>query len=361
MQKEIHGLILNDKLYPIDELLKLSKEKSIDPMVPEWEKDVYRFILELYNDKDSVTLTTSGSSGTSKSIIMPKTALFASAELSANVLNFKYGQTALLCLPVKYIAGKMMIVRALNSGLNLKIVEPSSMPDLSKFTHVDLCSMVPIQAYNSLNDYQFQTHIDTLLIGGGEIRDELEVKLRELPNKVHETYGMTETCSHVALRRINGTEPDDSFKVIEGIKLSLDERGCLKLKVPFLKEEIVTNDLVQIINDSQFKWVGRFDNIINSGGLKIQPEVLEKEIEKIIKLPSAIIDQPDPAFGQRLTLVVETELKENQEEKLLNKLKGKLDKHQIPKKVYTVPELPRNASLKIDRIALRLMLKEING
>ncbi|MBN1598999.1 MAG: AMP-binding protein [Bacteroidales bacterium] len=358
MDKNYHGLLLNNKIFPKDGLLDLCDSKLDEPGTPNWEMNVFSFIKEWLNDKNYIVQQSSGSTGKPKEIKLFKESMVGSAKITCSYFDIRFGQTALLCLPIEYIAGKMMIVRAFVGGLNLLLTEPSSMPELSGFGKIDFCAMVPLQVYNSLNSIETLRRIDKLIIGGGEIRDELEVMLRDLPNNVFATYGMAETCSHVAIRRLSGSTYERFYNAVPGVKFNTDQRNCLVVETPFLKEKVVTNDVVDLINGQSFRWIGRYDNLINSGGIKIVPEEVEAVVSKITGLDCAVLGIDDPKLGQKLVLVLErggSEITSGEIEALLI---TELPKHLQPKKVILLDELPRNHSFKVNRKELASQLKD---
>jgi O-succinylbenzoic acid--CoA ligase len=356
MKFDFPGIILNDHIFSTEDLIAHSK-KIIRRDIPDWEKSIYEFILDFLNDKDYILQQSSGTTGTPKEFHLSKKALIESAQLTAKVLNLKFADKALLCLPVDYIAGKMMIIRSFVSGLNLIWEEPTSMPVLSKHGKINFCAMVPLQVYNSFSNYEFFRNIENLIIGGAELRSELLAMFHDVTNNTYETYGMAETCSHIALRKISGDKPDKYFETLPGITLQSDERGCLIISAPYLNDKVTTNDLVELIDSTHFIWKGRFDNLINTGGIKIKPEELEASIAKVLDAECAIVGLADKKLGQKVILI--TESKDNLEEKeILSLLKESLPAYHIPGKVYIVNELPRNKAFKIDRKKLLAMIEE---
>ena len=353
MQKNSHGLLINNKIYPLDNLQVLCEGIREDKSVPEWEKKVYAFIEEWIDEKEYIEQTSSGTSGKPKKLKLSKKSMILSAQKTCELFNLKFGSSVLLCLPIEYIAGKMMIVRAFVGGLNLLLIEPTSMPDLSGCGNVEFCAMVPLQAYNSLNSIETLRRIKKLIIGGAEIRDELEVMLTDLPNEVYATYGMAETCSHVAVRRISGIQHERMYKAIPGVSFSVDDRGCLVIEADFFDHKIITNDVVDLGNETTFRWIGRFDNLINSGGLKIVPEEIEAVISKTTGLDCAVIGMPDEILGEKVVLVLEKGGSEITEEELESALTDELPKKYHPKEIIFVNELPRNHSFKVDRFKLK--------
>jgi len=344
---EFPGIILRDRLYSIEDL-QIHCERLIKRNIPEWERNIFTFILDFLSDKDYVEQESSGTTGEKKTYKLTKKAMIESAKLTTAFFNLKFGQKALLCLPIDYIAGKMMIVRALVAGLNLFWEEPSSMPELSNYGKICFCAMVPFQVYNSFSNYEFFKNIDNLIIGGSEMRNELFAMFRDINNKTYETYGMTETCSHIALRRISGNDPEKYFTTLPGVSVEADDRNCLIINAPFLDSPVKTNDVVEIVNNNQFTWKGRFDNLINSGGIKTNPEELEMLISEVIDLEFAVIGIPDEKLGQKIVLVVESDRKHNESE-IINLISEVVEKEQVPKEIIYLEKLPRSSSYKIDR------------
>lgn len=350
INQEIKGLILNHHFFPKNELITFCRKEITENKNPEWKLDIYRFIINFLDDSDIISQQTSGSTGTPKTIQLSKQAMLKSAENTIAFFQLKKKQQAVLCLPVKYIAGKMMIVRAFLAEMNLILLEPTGTPDFSEIAQVDFCAMVPMQTSNLLEQNQWP-EIKTLILGGAETNPELAKKLQKVKTEVFETYGMAETCSHIALKKINGKNPETEFSVLPGVKISIDERDCLVIEVPYLTEKVITNDVVELISENKFRWIGRFDSIINSGGIKIQPEILEKEFGEILQKTCVVLGEPDEILGQRLVLVIESEPEDSNQ--ILEKLAPFFDKKMLPKTVRFMKALPRNKSFKIDRTAFK--------
>lgn len=354
MNFDFPGIILNDRILSLEDLPDHAKSQ-LELELPAWERGIYQFMLDFIDETDYIVQQSSGTTGTPKTFRISKLSMVESARLTAKKLGLKFGDKALLCLPVEYIAGKMMVVRAFVSGLNLIWEEPSSMPVLTKHGMINFCSMVPLQVYNSFSNYEFFKNIENLIIGGAELRNELLAMFRDVSNNTFESYGMAETCSHIALRKISGPTPDKYFETLPGISVETDERGCLVIHAPYLTETIVTNDLVECIDNKHFMWKGRYDNLINSGGIKIKPEELEASIAKVLDIECAIIGVPDEKLGQKVVMVAESESNLDEKE-IQGLLKEALPPYHIPGKIVTVNELPRNNSFKIDRKRLLDML-----
>lgn len=344
---ELRGINLNGSYYSLPELVYFCEIELQVETEPYWKLDVYRFIMDFLDESDTIVQQTSGTTGIQKSIELPKKSMLASAKNTIDYFGLKGKSVAVLCLPIKYIAGKMMVVRALAAGMKLKLVEPSSCPDFANIRMIDFCAMVPMQASNLLKKDSWPK-INTLILGGAETGTELHEQIQSLDTQVYETYGMAETCSHVALKRLNGNQPETFFTALRGVQLSKDIRGCLVIEATYLPDKIVTNDCVEMIDEHQFKWLGRFDNVINSGGIKIQPELLEQQFQEFLRMPCAIIGKPDELLGQKMVLIIETS-GAIQKEEVLSKLAACFDKKLLPKEIHFLTELPRNESFKIDR------------
>jgi o-succinylbenzoate---CoA ligase len=355
MKSDFSGIILNDKIFSKEDLLPYCKRKLHKAKMPEWEEKIYRFIVDFLDEKEYIEQLSSGTTGIPKQLRISKKAMIESARITVKTLGLKWTDKALLCLPVEYIAGKMMIVRAFVAGLNLFWEEPSSMPSLAKYGVIDFCSMVPLQVYNSFSNYEFFKNIRNLIIGGSELRSEVMAMFRDVPNNTYESYGMAETCSHIALRKISGEKPDKYFKTLPGIKISVDNRSCLVINGSYLDSEVVTNDIVELIDTNHFIWKGRIDNLINTGGIKVKPEELEATIAKIIEMECAVVGVKDEKLGQKIVLIAESNEKINRAE-ILKSLKDNLQAHQMPREIIFVEELPRTNSFKIDRTKLESLI-----
>ena len=328
---------------------------NLEKLAPKtkFEHDVLDFIKLWFFEEKYVFVKTSGSTGTPKIIQVEKEKMRSSAKMTCDFLNLKEGNSALLCLPVDYISGKMMLVRAIERNLKI-FVENSSLKPLENFSEkIDFCAMTPLQVENSLDKIHL---IKKLIIGGAKVSEQLKFKISQIPNlksEIYETYGMSETLSHIALKQI-APESEEFFTVFEGIKISLDERNCLNIFAPMLNSEVLqTNDIVELENENQFKFIGRADFIINSGGLKISPEVLEKLVKKEISNELIFVGIKDEILGEKLVLAIEGE----KDEQILDKIKtiSFPTKNHEPKEVVFLKEFPRSETGKI----LRLKTKKI--
>ncbi|MCX2719448.1 AMP-binding protein [Lentiprolixibacter aurantiacus] len=316
-----------------------------------FEQQIGDFLLDWILDTDTILVTTSGATGRPKRVFLKKEQMANSARATGEYLNLKEGDTALLCLPADYIAGKMMLVRAMVLGLSIDFEEPTSDPLWTNLKDYDFVAMVPMQVQNTLSRLD---RIGTLLIGGAAVSDTLKESLQSLKCRVYETYGMTETCSHVALRKLNHLEKEqlekgNPFKALPGILFSRDERGCLVIEAPDLCQSgQVTNDLVELLNDREFYWLGRYDNVVNSGGVKLIPEVIEDKLKAFIDEPFILGGIPDAKLGEALTLVLEAEHMPDDIQQRLDKAK-KLEKYERPKKIVHLGSFPRTENGKIKR------------
>ncbi|MBW6491236.1 MAG: AMP-binding protein [Lentimicrobium sp.] len=321
-----------------------------------WQKDVGNFLLAWLSPTPEISVQTSGSTGTPRFISHTKAAMIESAKATGQMLKLEAGQTALLCLSANTIAGMMMMVRAMVFQMNLMIVKPSAHPlsEIRESIIPDFAAMVPVQVYNSLkskNEFTILSKIGNLIIGGGEISKSLEDELIDFPNALFATFGMTETITHIALRQLNGENRSAFFRVLPGISISTDERNCLLIDAPRIRPgRIITNDLVEMIASDKFIWLGRYDNVINRGGLKIIPELIENKIAGEIKNRFFVTGIADEKYGQIPVLVIESAAFEKQEEEiLLKKLQSLVQKSLLPIKIFTVKSFTETHSGKVNR------------
>jgi O-succinylbenzoic acid--CoA ligase len=328
--------------------------------LPDWKRELYSFILDWLDPSVRVLeQLTSGTTGPPRKITLFRESMIRSAENTRSYFELTPGTPVLLCLPVRYIAGKMMVVRALTGGLDLVMVEPSGRPLQGLAHRVAFAAMVPLQVYNSLAGGKGLSLVGKLLIGGGEIHPSLRERLTGLNTpELYESFGMTETYTHVALRRINGSDPDPLFTPLNGVSLGQDERGCLVVEAEGVtRGPVVTNDLVELVPERNgFRWLGRADHLISTGGIKVIPEVLEERISKRLGLECLVLSESDAQLGQRLVLLVEYPDPNPPLDQWHAALKVVLNAHEMPKKIRTVARIPRNASFKPDRSAARQML-----
>lgn len=298
------------------------------------------FLTEWHNDSSTLLVHTSGSTGQPKPLLVEKRRMEASARITCQFLGLKEGDTALLCMSLDYIAGKMMVVRALTCGLRLVSVEPTGCPEWEG--DIDFAAMVPLQVWNLLHSdagCKRLKQVRHLIIGGGSISPELEQALQEFPNAVWSTYGMTETLSHVALRRLNGPERSEWYSPLEGVDVSLNDEDCLIINAPAVHDgPLVTNDICILHGEHQLKFriLGRKDNVICSGGLKIQIEEVEQLLRPHLHHPFLITKAPDPRLGEQMVLLTESENHDG----LCQCCREVLPRYWQPRRIITVPHIP---------------------
>ena len=332
------------------------------------------FLSEWNNDSDRVLVHTSGSTGKPKPMMVEKKRMLNSARITCDFLGLKPGDSALLCMSLDYIAGKMVVVRSIERHLHLISVSPSGHPlkdiNLKDANGKDVngeitfAAMVPMQVYHTLQvpeERERLTHVRHLIIGGGAIDTSLEKELRSLPGNIAiwSTYGMTETLSHIALRRINGAEASEWYQPFDSVKISQTDEGCLVIDAPLVcAETLVTNDIVEIepyiynkVEKLRFRIKGRKDNVICSGGIKIQIEEVEALLKPHLEKPFMIAKKKDEKFGEIAVLLTEDEDLKKVEATIRRLLSGKSDdsnksseskshKYWIPREFRYVEHLP---------------------
>ena len=350
---------LNGKSFSsVDEVVLYSKSLSIHTQ---------QFLQDWFSKEDVVEVTTSGSTGVPKTIRLKKEFMINSALATGQFFDAFEKTTALLCMSTQYIAGKMMLVRALVLGWHIDCVTPVSNPLEDRDRIYDFSAMVPLQLQNSLADIH---KVKTLLVGGGAVHIELERELQKIATKVFATFGMTETITHIAVKQLNhiasfgkkvrkefkGQENNTAinpvhdtsvYKTLPQVTISRDDRGCLVIHAPKVSEnKIITNDVVSMISETAFKWLGRMDHVINSGGIKIHPEEVEKKMAAVIPNRFFVAGVPDQLLGMKLVLLVEGEQSE------INLTNGLgLSKYEFPKHIYFLDKFIETKTKKIQRSA----------
>lgn len=326
----------------IHESFKLNKSHS--SLTQSTIKEIDDFLTLWQNNESFITVNTSGSTGQPKAIKMDKQAMVNSALATGSYFNLKPKNSALLCLPVAYIAGKMMLVRAMTLGLEIDCIEPKSTLEIDKTKPYDFVAMVPLQLQKNIKKLE---NIKRLIVGGAKVSQELINNIKHLTTKVYETYGMTETVSHIAIKPINTltSQSTSYFNTLPDVTISLDNRDCLIIEVPSIsKEKIVTNDIVKLHSKTEFEWLGRFDNVINSGGIKIHPEQIENQLATQIEARFFIASEKDNVLGEQVIIIIEGE-QNRIDVSVFNKLKP----FNTPKKVYYIKAFKETSSGKIQR------------
>lgn len=346
-------IFINNRTVALSEIISESAV-SFTP----FETETFTFIKKWLFGETEFTLTTSGSTGTPKAIILTRSQLQQSAYRTIEALGLTNQHTALVCLDTKYIAGKMMLVRALEANMKIIAVEPTSNPfkNLSDSTSIDFTALVPLQLEEILNNpssTEKLNHVKNIFIGGAALSANLKSQISNLKSNLYATYGMTETVSHIALQRLNGINPTEHFETLPDIKIKMDERDCLVIELPGFTSPIITNDIVRILNDSAFVLLGRYDNVINSGGAKLSPEVIEQKIATIFdslgySFAFFLAGAPDERLGQKLVLIVEAN--SHDDVAISSLLKQHLTGYEVPKQVHFITEFIRTETGKINRL-----------
>ncbi|WP_010179452.1 AMP-binding protein [Aquimarina agarilytica] len=344
------SFLLNNKSYS-----KITLESYAHHLVrtgEEFEVEIGDFLLDWLDDSATIEVKTSGSTGVPKKIEIHKNQMINSAKATGTFFKMPEESNALLCLSAKYIAGKMMLVRAMVLGWKLDVVAPKSNPLDDLYKQYDFCAMVPLQLDNSINRLHL---LKKLIVGGGAIPEHLIVLVQGLHTKIYETYGMTETVTHVAVRRVNSKKKENKdcyFKALPQVVLSTDERNCLVIKAPMLSTEtIITNDIVDLLTFKKFFWKGRFDNVINSGGVKLHPEQIEKKLQLIIRERFFITSREDAKLGEKLILIIENVNEAYTIDTYFFKINNldTLDKYEVPKEIYFLENFIETNTGKIRR------------
>lgn len=319
------------------------------------------FLEDWHSASPVLTVHTSGSTGTPKPISVEKRRMQASAERTCRFLGLTADDVALLCMPLDYIAGKMVVVRCLVSGMKLLSVKPSSHPLKALSEQPSFVAMVPLQVYKTLQvpaERERLLHVRNLIIGGGAINSMLENELKNFPNAVWSTYGMTETLSHIALRRINGPEASIYYTPMDGVETRQCDDGCLEIFAPVIcSMRLKTNDIVEMASDGRsFKILGRKDNVIDSGGIKVQAEQVEELLKEHLSGRFAITKRTDKALGERVVLAMEAN--ELPKESVCALCREVLPKYWVPKDYVVLQQIPLTETGKIARKKLEQIVTQ---
>ncbi len=352
--RNYQSLILKGQRYEgADQLAQLCQELVGEGA--EWAPSLAQFVGEWLADTAHIDIQTSGSTGVPKRIKVKKRAMVASALKTIAFFNLQPKDRALLCLSTQYIAGKMMVVRALVGGLNLIPVPVVADPLSECRDEMDFAAMVPSQVHAIMEkDLAALNRIQKLIVGGGAFPPSLKVALSPIHTEIWETYGMTETVSHIALRKVQAGTEEKPFQCLPGVQISQDNRTCLVISAPEICDEaLVTNDLVQLLGSDQFMLLGRWDNVINTGGVKVFPEQIEARLAVYLDDPFVIVGIPDAYWGQKVVLVIEQvgaiDLTDVH-------FSGVLGKFEQPKEVFVLSSFPRTATGKVQRQQIVQML-----
>ncbi|MGM9797485.1 MAG: AMP-binding protein [Parabacteroides sp.] len=354
-ERSLQRITVEGVTYTAAEIAHISVSERT-PEMKRFVEELKTFLQEWFDPSPTLTVHTSGSTGVPKALCVRKMQMIQSAQMTCRFLELKTGDSALLCMPLRYIAGKMVVVRALVAQLDLRLAVPSGHP----LAHVDssptFAAMIPLQIYNSLQRKEEQVKlmgIKQLLIGGGAIDTTIEQAISKYPGGIYSTYGMTETLSHIALRRLNGKHASPHYRPLEGVRVSLSKAETLCIEAPLVCDQpLVTNDVACLYPDGSFTILGRKDNIINTGGIKVQIEEVEQRLKTILPRPFAITSLPDPKFGERIILLFAGDT-------LAPDCLDILPKYQRPKAIFYIKEIPLTETGKINRPACRSLAAQL--
>jgi len=335
-----------------------SENELLDYIINVDEK-AFAFLSDWFNQEHYISVQTSGSTGEPKQIPLKKEYMINSALATGAYFKLPKKTTTLLCLSTDYIAGKMMLVRALVLGWHLDIIEPSSHPLQKTEKTYDFSAMVPLQVGNSIGDL---FRIKKLIVGGGVVSKQLQQKIIDIPSAIYATYGMTETITHIAAKKLNkftiidnetgqSVFHNENYRVLPNINISKDSRDCLVIDAPKISDErVVTNDVVSLLSENEFEWLGRYDTIINSGGIKLIPEQIEQKLASIIDDRFFVSALPDERLGEKLILVIEAQFvdKDIIREKVKNLTT--LSTFERPKEMYVLNSFIETETKKINRL-----------
>ena len=352
------AISINGQSFPEEELQLLIAEKLSSSNLPDWEKDLYTFLTEWFFAFQTIEAQTSGSTGEPTSIALPKAVMVKSAQRTIEYFGLQAGNRVLLSLPCRYIAGKMMVVRAIVGKMDLTTIDPSDVFEILVSHTFDLGAMVPNQVFKLLESDRGKLKLENirnLLIGGSAIPTILEEKVSSLKSRVVSTYGMTETASHIAIRELSGHRRSDIYNCLPGISVTLGENMCLQIHVPERPEPLQTNDMAEVLSPIGFRILGRADDVINSGGIKYSPEAIEKKLAPWISARFVISSLPDQVLGEKLVLVIEgtpanTRLIEQKTAELLSPFER-------PRSIHFLETFPQTANGKLRRNEIKRLIQ----
>ena len=347
-------IILEQQKIPFHEIKESIKENHFSL----YSKGILAFCAEWLSKNATFEIYTSGSTGVPKRILWTREMILWSIKNTVQALGLKKNMHCLHCIDANKAGGKMMLARALTLGMSLEVIAPSSNPLLNCISkHFDFAAMVPLQIHTLYNNGQLKEleKIDTLIIGGASLNQSLADALQNIKTKIYTSYGMTETASHIALKRINGDEKQEYFIPFDDVNISISDDGCLVINTPF-HHRLATHDMVKIHSENSLEITGRNDNMINSGGYKISLEKIEAALDKALTslkinfFNYCAYKQPDEKLGEALVVIFETKsLEESMMDELKKELSPYLEKYELPKHFYFTDKLEFTVSGKIDR------------
>ncbi len=331
---------------PSFDIHSFEKDSQFHSLLQEFDAEALVFLKNWFDNNEDIIVKTSGSTGTPKTISLSKEKMKQSALNTISYFNLQEGDTILQCLPSGFIAGKMIWVRAIVGKLNVLMAPIKSNPIRDLQQTVDFAAMTPLQVSTTLSETPEKfDFIKKLIIGGAPVSVQLLEDLQEITPICYATYGMTETITHIALQPLNGKDKSDHFEALDGITFTLGASQNLEIHAPFLsKKPIVTEDIVSLKDATYFKWLGRKDFVINSGGVKLFPEQIEQKLSKLISSRFFIYGMKDEKFGEVPVLIIESD-----KEIDLTHLQPLLSKIEMPKKVFYLTRFVETESGKVDR------------
>ena len=350
-------ILLNGRRFFSEEIARISKELKNKSDIPGWERELFLFLDEWFAESDFVLAQTSGSTGTPKLIELSKAMMRKSAARTIDYFGLKKDDRCLLCLPCRFIAGKMMVVRAIVGQMELTTVDPSGDFDFLRDQSFDFAAMVPNQLSKILErvagEKELQ-NIRNLLLGGSSISNSLGQQLGKLSNRIVLSYGMTETASHIAVRELSGVHKSNWYHCLRGITVAINEAACLQINLPELGEILQTNDIAKLQSETSFQILGRYDSVLISGGIKYSPETIEKKIETLIDRRFVVSSVPDEKLGEKLVLVIEGNVFDLEE--LRKSFSDYLSGYERPKAVLFLEHFPETSNGKIKRNEIKEMI-----
>ncbi len=360
------GLTLNGKFFTTEWIAE--NFRNLKPaQFSEHERATLSFCGRWLSGVEQFIVPTSGSTGRPKRTALTRAQMTLSAHMTGKTLHLQPGERALVCLSPAHIAGLMMLMRGFVLDLQLTVVEPSSNPfeslDFENTPPFDFASFVPLQMLTILSAGEkyrdFLNKMKAILVGGAPVSISLLKQIQKLDASIYQTFGMTETVSHMALRRLNGPEASESYRALPGVEIGQDARGCLTIKSALINNQLmITNDRVELKSRNNFMWLGRIDHVINSGGVKVQAEKVEWAIEETLFEMNELQREffvgalPDERYHEIVTAIFEGEpLSPEKENEILTALSKKLHKYEIPKRLFYLDTFVRTRTGKIDRKA----------
>ena len=353
------AITINGQGFTEDKLSLLIAEKLSSPHLTDWEKELFTFLSEWLSNSQTIQAHTSGSTGEPTSIDLPKAVMIKSAQRTIEYFGLNEGNRILLSLPCRFIAGKMMVVRAIVGKMNLVTANPSSDFELLLNHTFDFGAMVPNQVFKLLENDSGKEKLENirnLLIGGSAIPSTLEAHVSQLKSRVVSTYGMTETASHIAIRELSGEKRSDIYHCLPGISVTMGENECLQIHVPERHEPLHTNDMAEVLSPTSFRILGRADDVINSGGIKYWPEAIEKKLYPLISERFVISSLPDQMLGEKLVLVIEGTPIDTKG--IMQNTAKLLSPFERPRSIYFLETFPQTLNGKLKRKEIKRLIQD---